>query len=165
MIDYERIAVWSQIVSAGLFMVVLVWMWVKFIAPAVMAAQENHNKQIAEAERHRDEAKASLEALRQEIEGAKHDATLIEARASEQAARETEATLAEARESGERSLRNAQGELGRARANAREAFRTQLLERALAEARKSAATRVDANVNALLVNRFVASLQETVHDG
>lgn len=156
--NYEQIAVWSQVLSAVLFMAVLVWMWFKFIQPAVLAAQETHNKQIAEAERHRDEAKASLDALRQEIEGAKHDATLIASRATDQAVREREATIAEAREAGERQLRGAQGELDRARAAAREAFRTELLDRALQAARQEATARVDSGVNAKLVDGFVSSL-------
>ena len=158
MINYEEIAVYSQVISAILFIAVLVWMWFKFIQPAVLAAQENHNKQIAEAERHRDEAKASLGALRQEIDGAKRDAALIAQRANDQAARESEATVTDAREGGERALRNAQGELVRARASAREEFRAELLERALAEARTAAANRIDSNVNSQLVNRFVSSL-------
>ena len=156
--NYEQIAVWSQVISAMLFMAVLVWMWFKFIQPAVLAAQETHNKQIAEAERHRDEAKASLDALRQEIEGAKRDATLIASRANDQAVREREATIAEAREAGERQLRGAQGELDRARAAAREAFRAELLDRALLAARKEASARVDSGVNAKLVDGFVSSL-------
>jgi ATP synthase F0 subunit b len=158
-VNYEDVAVWSQVISALLFMGVLVWLWFKFIQPAVLAAQANHNKQIAEAERHRDEAKASLDVLRQEIDGAKRDATLITQRANDQAARETETTIAEARDSGERTVRNAQGELDRARAAARVALRGELLERALEEARKSAAVRVDAGTNVQLVNRFVSSLE------
>jgi len=158
-VNYEDIAVWSQVISALLFMGVLVWMWFKFIQPAVLAAQANHNKQIAEAERHRDEAKDSLNALRQEIDGAQRDAALIAQRANEQAARESETTIADARENGDRTLRSALGELDRARAAARETLRAELLERALEEARKSAAARVDAGTNTQLVNRFVSSLE------
>lgn len=157
--NYEQIAVWSQVISALLFMGVVVWMWFKFIQPAVLSAQENHNKQIAEAERHRDEAKASLDALRQEIEGAKRDASMIASRANDQASRESEATVAEAREAGERQLRGAQGELDRSRASARESFRAELLERALETARKEASARVDSGVNAKLVDGFVSSLR------
>ena len=51
---YVQIAVWSQVVSALLFMGVLVWLWFKFIQPAILGAQDRQNKQIAQAERHRD---------------------------------------------------------------------------------------------------------------
>ncbi len=157
--NYEEISKWSDIVSALLFMGVLVWLWVKFIAPAVFAAQENSNRQIAEAERHRDEAKAALEALRSEIESAKHDAQLIAARASDQAQRESETQLREAREAGERVLRNAGGELDRARAQARETLRDELAEKALTSARARARQLVDSRMNSELAQRFVADLK------
>ena len=157
--NYEQVAVWSQVISAVLFIVVMVWVWGKFIQPAVLAAQENHNKQLAESERHRDEAKASLEALRGEIAGAQRDAELIRARAAEQGAREKDATIAEARDAGERAVRNAAGELDRARLAARDQLRVELLERALQAAQTKAAQRVDGAVNAKLVNTFVSSIE------
>ena len=81
--NYDDIAKWSQIISALVFYVVLVWMWFKFLAPALKTAQVNQNKVISEAERHRDEAKNALEALKHDIDGAKQDAKLIRARADE----------------------------------------------------------------------------------
>jgi len=113
--NYEDIAKWSDIVSAILFLAVAVWLWMKYIAPAVLSAQENTNRQLAEAERHRDEAKAALERLRQEINGAKNDAQLIAERASSQAQHEAEALVADAKQAGERTLKNARAELERAR--------------------------------------------------
>ena len=157
--NYEQVAIWSQVVSAPLFLLVLLWIWIKWIAPAVLVAQGAHNQKIAQAERHRDEAKAALDALRHEIEGANHDAELIAKRASAQSAREREATLTQAREAGERAFRNAQGELDRARAAAREQLRTELLDKALASAQREALQRVDSALNTKLVDRFVASLE------
>ena len=157
--NYDEIAKWSQVISALVFYVVLVWMWFKFLAPALKTAQENQNKVITEAERHRDEAKAALEALRHDIDGAKQDAKLIRARADEQARGEATAIVDEARLSGERALRNAQGEIARARAEGRDALRAAFAEKALELARKDAQARVDANVNVKLVNAFTASLE------
>lgn len=159
MIDYEQIAKWSDIVSAILFLAVLVWLWMKYIAPAVLGAQANQNRLLAEAERHRDDAKAALDLLGQEIEGAKRDARLIAERASNQAQHESGVTITEANEAGERMLRNAQGELERARAAAREQLREELAAKALDLARSEAQTRVDGGLNARLVDRFVASLE------
>ena len=156
--NYEQIAIWSNVVCALIFYVVIVWMWIKFAQPAVLAAQANTNKQLAETERHRDEAKASLDVLRAEIEGAARDAAAIRARAAEFAEREREAALAEARAAGERGLRNAAGELERARAAARENLRAELLEKALDLAKSDATARVDAGLNARLVGDFVASI-------
>jgi F0F1-type ATP synthase membrane subunit b/b' len=156
---YIQVAVWSQVVSSILFLAVMVWLWVKFIQPAVLAAQDKANKQIAEAERHRDEAKAALDVLGGEIASATRDAELIKQRASAQAEREYAAAVAEATQAGERALSNAGGELDRARASARDQLRVELLDRALAKARTEAERRVDAAANTVLVDRFIAGLE------
>jgi F0F1-type ATP synthase membrane subunit b/b' len=124
-----------------------------------MAAQERSNQQIADAERHRDEAKAALQTLREDIEGARHDAKLIEQRVSERADHEREALLQETTEAGERALAEAGRELERARAAARQRLRDELLESALRLARQEAAQRVDAALDARLVDRFAGSLE------
>jgi F0F1-type ATP synthase membrane subunit b/b' len=156
---YIQVAIWSQVVSSVLFLAVMVWLWIRFIQPAVLAAQDKANKLIAEAERHRDEAKATLEMLGGEVSGATHDGELIKARAAAQAEREYAESVAEATESGERALRNAGGELDRARASARDQLRVELLDRALARARTEAERRVDDAVNGVLVDRFIAGLE------
>lgn len=159
MMNYEEIAKWSDILSALLFIAVMVWVWFKYIQPAVLAAQAKNNAQIAEAERHRDEAKAALDTLEREVQTAEHDAGLIRERAREQARREAETMVADAKASGERALRNAQGELERARAAARVQLREELASKALDLARSKAQQRVDAALNARLVQDFVASLE------
>ncbi|MHB8148471.1 MAG: F0F1 ATP synthase subunit B family protein [Vulcanimicrobiaceae bacterium] len=163
--NYDQLAVWSQVISALLFMVALVAIWIKWIAPAVLAAQEAHNQQIVQAERHRDEAKAALEALRREIDGAKRDADLIRERAKHQAELEKEAAIAQARAAGERSLRNAEGELDRVRAEARERLRGELIEKALAFAQTRATSRMNAATNVTLVDRLIATLEQGEHHG
>ena len=55
---YLEIAIWSQVVSSIVFIGALVFMWFRWLLPLFMAAQARSNRQIAEAERHRDEAKA-----------------------------------------------------------------------------------------------------------
>lgn len=156
---YVSIALWSQVVAAILFIAFLVWLWVKYLMPAVLAAQDRQNKQIAEAERHRDEAKATLDLLRNQISGAERDADAIKQRAVAHAKREYDASVAEAKEAGERALANAQGELARARASARDQLRREILDRALLQARQDAERRVDAPTNARLVSEFLGSLE------
>ena len=156
---YVDAAAWSQVIASVLFMAVLLWLWFKFIQPAIMTAQANANKLIAEAERHRDEAKTTLDLLKNETNGAAHDGELIKERAVAQAAREYEAAIAESRQAGERALNNAQGELARALAAAREQLRDELAGKALDRAREEAARRVDAGLNAALVNGFIGSLE------
>lgn len=157
---YVRIALWSQVVAAALFIGFLAWIWVKYLQPAVLAAQERQNRQIAEAERHRDEAKATLDLLRNQINGAVHDAEAIKARAVAQAKREYDASVAEAKDAGERAVANSKGELDRARASAREQLRREILDRALSQARQDALRRVDAPTNARLVGDFLGSLEK-----
>ena len=155
---YVRIALWSQVVASALFIAVLAWLWVKYIQPAILAAQERQNKQIAEGERHRDEAKATLELLKTKLNGAATDSKAIKERATAQARREYDAAVAEAKEAGERSLANARGELQRARAAARDQLRHEMAERALAAARQEAARRMDGGANARLVDGFLKGL-------
>ncbi|MGD0967882.1 MAG: ATP synthase F0 subunit B [Candidatus Aquilonibacter sp.] len=159
MTSYEQIAKWSDIVSAILFLAVLVYLWFKYIQPVVLAAQEKSNLSIEIAVRHRDEAKAAIDALNRELEGAQRDAVLIRERATGQAQREAEAMIADAKTSGERALHNAQGELGRARAAARQQLRDELAGQALDLARSQAQQRVDGPLNLKLVQAFVTSLE------
>lgn len=157
--NYELISTWSQVISSVLFLAVMIWLAVKLGGPAVLAARDEKNKQIAEAERHRDEARAALELLRADMQGASQDAEAIRARAAQQAAHERAAALAEAKEAGERSLRVADGELERARLAARDRLRTEILDRALEIARSDASARMDAAANAKLVATFVSTLE------
>ena len=159
--NYQAIAEWSQVVSALLFLGVLVWMWVKFIQPAVLAAQVAQNARINEAERHRDEAKAALAHLQSEIDAASGDALAIKGRVASLIAAEREAVLREARDAGERALRDAQGELARAREAAKQQLRDELIDKALAQARATALERVDAGADRKLIGSFVQSLERS----
>lgn len=157
---YLEIAVWSQVASSVIFIAVLAYMWKRFAMPVLMAAQERSNQQIAEAERHRDEVKGALGALHDEILSAGRDAELIAQRADQHAVREREAMIEEAKEAGERTLRDAHGELDRARAAARQRLRDDLLERALQVARDEAAQRTGPSLDERLIAGFAGTLQE-----
>jgi F-type H+-transporting ATPase subunit b len=159
---YMNIAIWSQVVSSIVFLGALVFMWFKWLMPLLMAAQARSNAQIAEAERHRDEANAALQTLRDEIATARHDAGLIAQRGAERADHERAALLQEATEAGERSLADAGRELERARGAARQRLRDELVEKALRVAREDAARRIDSAAQDRLVDRFVGSLEATV---
>jgi F0F1-type ATP synthase membrane subunit b/b' len=156
---YLEISIWSQVASSILFIGALVFIWNKWIMPVVLAAQAQSNAQIAQSERHRDEAKEALVALREEIETAQRDSLLIGQRAEVHAQRERDALLKDATEAGERALRDAGGELARARAAARLRLRGELLDRALQIARHDAVQRVGPAVDSRLVERFVGSLE------
>jgi F0F1-type ATP synthase membrane subunit b/b' len=158
-VNYTAIAEYSQIASAVLFVIVMIWIWLKFIQPAVVTAQQNANAQLSEGERHRDEAKRQLDALQGETDNARRDAEAIRQRVQAQAQSEREAILRESREAGERAVRNAEGELERSRLAAREKLRDDLLEQALQLARTQASQKVDASVNGKLVASFLNSIE------
>lgn len=157
--NYVSLSIWSQGISAFLFLVALIAIWMKYIQPAIIVAQAAQNEQIAQAERHRDEAKAGLEALQGEIAAAQRDASAIKERILGLAASERESTLREAREAGERALRNAQGEHERAAAAANRRFRDDLLRQALQIARRQAKAQVDAGADRQLLSTFFATLE------
>ncbi len=156
---YLRIAVWSQVVSSIVFIAVLVVAWFRWFLPVILSAQERSNKQIAEAERHRDEVKAALETLRAQIDSARHDAELIVARAGEHAEHDRQATLEECKDAGERALRDAGKEIDRARGAAQRRLRDDLLASALRIARDNAAKRLGPEQDERVIDGFVRSLE------
>ncbi|MBC5815830.1 MAG: hypothetical protein GIW97_04735 [Candidatus Eremiobacteraeota bacterium] len=157
--NYEAIAVWSQVVSSILFLIVLIWMFNKFAIPAVLKAQQSKNEEIARTEQHRDQAKATADTLRLQMGAAQVDAKAILERAKEQGKREHETVVEQAKAAGERALHNAAGELDRAREAARVQLRNELAQKALELARSDARTRVTPGVNAQLVERFTQSIE------
>ncbi len=111
-------------------------MWFRWLLAGVSRRAGAQQRQIAEAERHRDEVKAALEALRRRSRRARHDAELIVQRASEQ--RRARAASAAAR--GDATPASAPcatpaSELDRARAAARRGCATSLLDARCARAR------------------------------
>jgi F0F1-type ATP synthase membrane subunit b/b' len=155
---YESVAVWSQIVASGLFIVALVVIWQRYIGPAVLAAQARKNADLLEAEKRRDEARTAVEDAQAELNRAEGDVRTIAQRADADAARIRAKILADAQIEGERLLRGAEGELERARTGAREQFRADLLERAMQIARE-AAVRLDDGTNRRLVGDTVESAE------
>jgi F0F1-type ATP synthase membrane subunit b/b' len=160
---YLQIAVWSQIVSSIVFIGLLIYMWNRWLMPVVLAAQERSNRQIAEAERHRDEVKGALTALRQEIDTARHDAALIGERATRRAQHERELLLQEATEVGERALADAGRELERARTAARHRLRDEILARALQLAREDAALKIGPEFDMRFVDRVTGELEHAAN--
>jgi F0F1-type ATP synthase membrane subunit b/b' len=153
--NYDSIAFWSQIAGFVLFALALVWAWNQWITPALAASAKASNDRIALGERHRDEMYAAVESLRRAIDGAKFDTHAMIARVKERAQHERDAILADAKDAGERLVRNAEGELARARMAARDQLRETLADKALEIARTSAQMRIDSTTNARLVKEFV----------
>jgi len=158
--NYEAIALWSQVVAAVVFAALIVLGFIKFVTPAINNATQAKNEEIRESERRRDQAVREVELARAELKQAETDAQNIRHGIEEDAHRESAIIVATAHSDAQRMIRNARGELERARLAARDKFRVELIEIALGEARKQAVARLDANSDAVLVGRFIDELEQ-----
>jgi F-type H+-transporting ATPase subunit b len=158
-VNYDVVAFWSQIAGFVLFTGALIWSWAQWISPALAQASKHSNERIALGEKHRDDMRLALDALRREIEVARRDGETMKERVRERSAHEFERTVAEAREAADRVIRNADEELERARVQARIRLRDDLAARAIEVAKAQAQQRIDKTVNATLVREFLQSLE------
>lgn len=154
----ELLAQISQIAGAVIFLVLAVVLWNKFLAPAVKSYTASKNAEIRESEERRERMRRDLAAAQAEVSTAEADAGEIRARIDVVANRERTQSLENAKAEAERIVRNAEGELNRARMSARDRLRIEFIEKALLKARAEAASRVDASTNARLVNATVDDL-------
>jgi F0F1-type ATP synthase membrane subunit b/b' len=155
---FETVALWSQVAGAIVFLVVLVLLFRKYLIPAVVANEQARNAEIVDAEKRLARMRADAAKARVEVEVADRDAAEILSRVQRITARDREHVLAEANAEGDRLVRNAEGELDRARLVARDRLRIEFIEKALAQARAEAPARVDAAMNSELVRRTVDDL-------
>jgi len=156
--QYTNLAIWSQILGAFAFLAVVVWLWVRFLTPAIVASRDRKNAELAQAERARDAAKEEIDVARHELAVASSDAQAIRSRGHGDAKALQERVLADAIREGERLVRNAEGELERGRRAARETLRLELIAKALEIARESAA-RLGDDTNRRLVGDVVETLE------
>lgn len=154
----ELLAMWSQIAGAALFVVLAVVIYNKYMAPGVASYTASKNREIQDEEARRERLRADLRAAQAELDRGEADAREIRARLQVIVNREREASLAAAKAEAQRIVRNAEGELERARLAARDRLRVEFIEKALAKARNDARTSVDAPTNARLVEATVAGL-------
>ena len=155
---FETVALWSQVAGAVAFLVVLVLLFRKYLIPAVKANEQARNAEIVDAEKRLARMREDCARARNEVETADRDAAEILSRVERVVAHDREHALAEATAEGDRLVRNAQGELARARLVARDRLRIEFIEKALARARAEAPAGLDAGLNAELVQRTVDDL-------
>ncbi len=154
----ETLAQVSQIVGAVGFVIAIVVIWSKFIAPGVKGYQQAKNAELAEAEARREHMRQDVAAARAEIERADEDCREIRARIDRVSERDKRKTVEDARHEAERIVRNAEGELERARIAARDRLRIEFIEKALAKARAEAPARVSESADRKLVEETVGDL-------
>ena len=154
----ETLAQWSQITGAVIFVIAIVLIWNKYIAPGVKAYQASKNAELADTEARREHIRADVVAARAEVERADEDCREIASRVGLVVKREHEKSLAEAHTEADRIVRNAEGELERVRLAARDRLRIEFIEKALETARAEAAGRVSEAANRALVAGTVDDL-------
>ncbi|HWT04286.1 MAG TPA: hypothetical protein VN224_00885 [Xanthomonadales bacterium] len=155
---FVQVALWSQVAGSVAFLVVLVLLFRKYMIPAVLANQVARNAQLAETEARRTRIQTEAAHARGEIEAADRDAAEIRNRVARMTEHDRARAVEEAKAEGERLVRNAEGELERARLAARDRLRIELIEKALAKARAQAPGRVSDAVNKALVEATVDDL-------
>jgi F-type H+-transporting ATPase subunit b len=155
---FVQVALWSQVAGAVVFLIVLIVLFRKFLIPAVEANEQARNAEIAQNEARRKRVQSEASQARGEIEAADRDAAEIRNRVEHLTQRDRAHQLDEAKADGERLVRNAEGELERARIAARDRLRIELIEKALAKARAQASGRVSDAVNKSLVDATVDDL-------
>ena len=155
---FVQVALWSQVAGAVAFLVVLILLFRKYLIPAVDANEKARNAQIAEAEARRTRMQTEASKARGEIEAADRDAAEIRRRVEHAIELDRAHALDEAGAEGARLVRNAEGELERARLAARDRLRIEFIEKALAKARAEAPKRVDPATNERLIGQTVGDL-------
>ena len=154
----ETLAQVSQIVGAVVFIIAMIVIWNKYIAPGVKAYQDAKNAELAEQESRRERMRADVGAARTEVETADAAARMIRERVGTAAVRDRDKAIDDARHEAERIVNNAEGELARARYAARDRLRVEFIEKALAKARADAPGRIDETRNSQLVESTVTDL-------
>ncbi len=156
----ELLAQWSQIIGALIFIVLVVLIWNRWIAPAVRTYQESKNAELAEMEARRERMRADVVSARAGVEAADADARMIRERVAQDAERDRARILADAKAEADRTIANAEGELVRARIAASDRLRIEFIEKALLKARATAGVQLDAAANAKLVDATVETLAQ-----
>jgi F-type H+-transporting ATPase subunit b len=158
-VNYDAIALWSQVVAAVVFAALIVFGFVRLLTPTIEKMTAAKNEEIRGNEQRRDEAVRTVTKARAEIDEAATDAARIKDHIERDARREAAIIVATAHSEAQRLVRNAHAEYERSRAAARDRLRVEMIEKALASARKTVATRVDENAEATLVGRFIKELE------
>ena len=156
---YQNLALWSQVGGSLAFFIIVVWLWRRFLGPAILSGTVRKNAELAESEKRRDEAKDSVEDAQRALIAADDDVRAIRSRAGARRRRRTRAAgRPKRRTRASASCATRAGELARLRRSARETLRDELVARALEIARE-AATKVDATTDRRLLDESLGVLE------
>jgi F0F1-type ATP synthase membrane subunit b/b' len=161
--NYESIAQYSEIIGGFAFLIVAIWLFRKFVLPAVRAGQISRNSDLVNTEHRREELRDEVADARAEVEAADRDVQAILARAETDARHERDTIIADARREGLRLVHNARGELERGRIAGRDKLRIEFIEQALNRARTLAAEELSPADDTKLVAKTVDDLTTGMH--
>jgi F0F1-type ATP synthase membrane subunit b/b' len=156
--SFETIAQYSEIIGGFAFLIVAIWLFRKFVLPAVRAGEISRNSDLVNTEHRREELRDEVAEARGEVEAADRDAQAILARAETDARHERETIVADARREGLRLVHNARGELDRGRIAGRDKLRIEFIEQALNRARALASEELSPADDTKLVAKTVDDL-------
>ncbi len=156
--SYETIAQYSEIIGGFAFLIVSIWLFRKFVLPAVRAGEISRNSDLVNTEQRREDLRLDVAEARGEVEAADRDAQAILTRAETDARHEHETIVADARREGLRLVHNARGELDRGRIAGRDKLRIEFIEQALNRARALAAEELTPAEDTKLVAKTVDDL-------
>ncbi|HXN08650.1 MAG TPA: hypothetical protein VN860_03220 [Candidatus Acidoferrales bacterium] len=151
----------AKVVDFVIFVAAIVWVFNKYLAPALVAFQQTQNKLVADAQLHRERAELAIAQAQQAIEQAKVDAVRMVAVGKAQAAKLIEDERAAALEHAKRIVAHASGELERERYRVRRELLEETVEQAHAKARELARHEIDASKQQTLVERMMADLERS----
>ena len=160
--NYDAIALWSQVIAAVVFAALIVIGFIRFLTPTIERMTEAKNDEIRESEKRRDAAVQRVADARAAIVEATSDAARIKEHIERDAHRDAAIIVATAHSEGQRLVRNAHADYERSRLAARDRLRVEMIEKALSSARKTVASRIDEKAEATLVERFIADLERKV---
>lgn len=149
---------WAKVIDFLLFAAALVWLWQKFAKPQLEAASDAENARIAGIEEALAKAKGDLVTAHAAREAADGERETILRNADEAGARDLAAAVAEARAQAERIRAHAGGEVERQRYAAGVRLRIEMIEEALAHARRDATARSDEALQASLIDQLLEDL-------
>ncbi|HTX04042.1 MAG TPA: hypothetical protein VMD07_10205 [Candidatus Acidoferrales bacterium] len=157
--NYVAIALWSQVIAAVVFAALIVIGFIRFLTPTIQRMTAAKNDEIRENEKRRDAAVQRVAAARAAIAEATADAARIKEHIEHDARREAAIIVATAHSEAQRLVRNAHADYERSRVAARDRLRVEMIEKALASARRTVLDRIDEKAEATLVGRFIDELE------
>ena len=156
------LVVWTLVVFGLLLYLLKRGAW-PVLLQAVREREQALERQIAEAEKNRQESARILEEHRQALAGARAEAQELIAKAKTVAQKERDALIAKGHEEQERLLERARREIAEERDRAIRALRGEAVDLSIAAASRLVEANLDSEANRRLVAEYLAALRTEGH--